>query len=593
MEKRVLIAVLLSFLVLYVYQTFVIEPARRAAAARRPPAPPTTTAPAQAGGKPDARPEEAGAPAPTAIGAAPEARAADLPARDITVETRTVRAVLSTRGAHLRSWQLKKFVDARNQPVDLVPQDLPSGSLRPFMLKLDDRALTDRLNAASFQTTGADRDIVNASQTPLTLTFDFSDASGLRARKTFVFAPDTYVLQFSADVRAGDRQLNPAVQWGPGLGDSMVASRYTQAAEAIFHRAGKIERVAATKIAQQPSYDGPFRYAGADDQYFLTAVVGPQVPSHVEYETFTPAVAGGQSVAPLVAYTARFAQPPSGAQFFVGPKDFDVLQAADQELVRVINFGIFSWLAVPLLKALKWIDQYVGNYGWSIIILTILINIAMFPLRHKSVVSMRKMQELQPEVKAIQDRYSKLKSTDPDTQKMRVELMNLYRERGVNPASGCVPMVLTMPVLFAFYSMLSQAIEIRGAPFILWIKDLSANDPLYITPILMGITMVVQQKMTPATGTDPMQQRMMMMMPIMFTVMGLWFPSGLVIYWLVSNLLTIGQQYATNKLIGPPKVKSIRPPAERRLKQAGAGKTDAAARADDSAGGPGARGKKG
>jgi YidC/Oxa1 family membrane protein insertase len=591
MEKRVLIAVLLSFLVLYVYQTFVIEPARKAAAARRPPAAPTTPAPAQAGGKPDARPAEAAARAPAA--AAPDARTVELPARDITVETRTVRAVLSTRGAHLRSWQLKRFLDARNQPVDLVPRNLPSGSPLPFMLKLDDRALTDRLNAASFQTTGADRDTLDASQTPLTLTFDFSDASGLRARKTFVFAPDTYVLQFSADVRSGDRQLNPAVQGGPGPGDSMVASSYTQAAAAIFHRAGTIERVAANKIAQQPSYDGPFRYAGADDQYFLTAVVGPQVPTHVEYETISPPVAGGESVAPLVAYTARFAQPPSGAQFFVGPKDFDVLQAADQELVRVINFGIFSWLAVPLLKALKWIDQYVGNYGWSIIILTILINVAMFPLRHKSVVSMRKMQELQPEVKAIQDRYSKLKSTDPQTQKMRVELTNLYRERGVNPVSGCIPMVLTMPVLFAFYSMLSQAIEIRGAPFILWIKDLSANDPLYITPILMGITMVVQQKMTPATGTDPMQQRMMMMMPIMFSVMGLWFPSGLVIYWLVSNLLTIGQQYATNKLIGPTKVKSLRPAAERRLKQAGAGKTDAAARADDSAGGAAAPGKKG
>ncbi|MBI3261908.1 MAG: membrane protein insertase YidC, partial [Acidobacteria bacterium] len=438
-----------------------------------------------------------------------------------------------------------------------------------------------------------ERDTIDASGTPLTLTFDFSDGSGLRARKTFVFSPDSYVVQFSADVRAGDRQLNPAVQWGPGLGDGMVASRYTQAAEAIFHRAGKVERVAPNKIGQQPLYDGPFRYAGADDQYFLTASVGPQSPTHVEYDTLTPAVAGGQSAAPLVAFTARFAQPPSGAQFFAGPKDFDVLQAVDQELVRVINFGIFSWLAVPLLKALKWIDQYVGNYGWSIIILTILINVAMFPLRHKSVVSMRKMQELQPEVKAIQDRYSKLKSTDPEMQKMRVELMNLYRERGVNPASGCVPMVLTMPVLFAFYSMLSQAIEIRGAPFILWIRDLSANDPLYITPILMGITMVVQQKMTPATGTDPMQQRMMMMMPIMFTVMGLWFPSGLVIYWLVSNLLTIGQQYATNKLIGPPKVKAVRPAAERRLKQAGAGKTDAAARADDSAGGTAARGKKG
>ena len=147
---------------------------------------------------------------------------------------------------------------------------------------------------------------------------------------------------------------------------------------------------------------------------------------------------------------------------------------------------MFAWLVVPLLRALKWVNGYVGNYGWSIIILTVLINLVMFPLRHKSVVSMRKMQELQPEVKAIQDRYAKLKMTDPARQKMNVELMKLYRERGVNPASGCVPMLLTMPVLFAFYSMLSVAIELRGAPFVGWISDLSAHDPLYVTPVLMG-----------------------------------------------------------------------------------------------------------
>ena len=190
------------------------------------------------------------------------------------------------------------------------------------------------------------------------------------------------------------------------------------------------------------------------------------------------------------------------ARFFLGPKDFDVLAAVDRDLVRSIDFGMFAWIVVPLLRALKWVNGYVGNYGWSIIILTVLINLAMFPLRHKSVVSMRKMQEIQPEVKAIQDRYAKLKMSDPARQKMNAELMNLYRERGVNPASGCVPMLLTLPVLFAFYSMLSVAIELRGAPFIGWINDLSVHDPLFITPVLMGITQFVQTKMTPSTA-DP------------------------------------------------------------------------------------------
>ena len=155
-------------------------------------------------------------------------------------------------------------------------------------------------------------------------------------------------------------------------------------------------------------------------------------------------------------------------------------------MVRAIDYGMFAWLVVPLLGALNWINGYVGNYGWSIIVLTFLINLAIFPLRHKSVVSMRKMQELQPEIKAIQDRYGKLKTTDPARQKMNQELMELYKQRGVNPASGCVPMLLTMPILFAFYSMLAYSIELRGAPFGLWIKDLAVYDPYYVAPILTG-----------------------------------------------------------------------------------------------------------
>ena len=278
---------------------------------------------------------------------------------------------------------------------------------------------------------------------------------------------------------------------------------------------------------------------------------------------------------PYVAWTARFPSAPEGTPFFFGPKDFDVLAAVDRDLVRAIHFGVFSPLVVPLLRALKWINGYVGNYGWSIIVLTILINLAMFPLRHKSVVSMRKMQEIQPEIKAIQERYAKLKMTDPARQKMNTEMMQLYKQRGVNPASGCVPMLLTLPVLFAFYSMLSVAIELRGAPFIGWIKDLSTYDPLFITPVLMGATQFIQTKMTPSTA-DPMQQRIMLLMPLMFMFMFIWAPSGLVLYWTVSNLWAIGQQAVTNRIIGPMPDRTVRPPAERRVKTAGGGRTDAA-----------------
>ena len=265
-------------------------------------------------------------------------------------------------------------------------------------------------------------------------------------------------------------------------------------------------------------------------------------------------------------------------KFFAGPKDFDVLASIDRDLVRAIDFGMFAVIVVPLLRSLKWINGFVGNYGWSIIFLTIIINAIMFPLRHKSVVSMRKMQEIQPEVKAIQDRYAKLKTTDPARQKMNQELMALYRERGVNPASGCVPMLLTMPVLFAFYALLTTAIELRGAPFVGWIHDLSLHDPLYITPVAMGLSQLWQQRLTPATGVDPAQQKMMMFMPVLFTGMFLWAPSGIAIYWLMSNLWGIGQQYLTSYLIGPPNIRTMRPPAERRVKRVGGGKTEAAAR---------------
>jgi YidC/Oxa1 family membrane protein insertase len=239
---------------------------------------------------------------------------------------------------------------------------------------------------------------------------------------------------------------------------------------------------------------------------------------------------------------------------------------------------MFSVLVVPLLRSLKWVNGYVGNYGWSIVILTIIINAIMFPLQHKSIISMRRMQEIQPQVKAIQDRYAKFKATDPEKQKMNQELMTLYKEKGVNPAGGCVPILLTMPVLLAMWAMLQTAIELRGAPFIGWIHDLTQHDPYYVTPVLMGATQFWQQKLTPSTGADPAQQKMMMVMPAVMTAMFLWLPAGAILYYTVGGLLRIGQQYLTNSIIGPPNVKTPRPPAERRVKRVGGGKTDAAAR---------------
>jgi YidC/Oxa1 family membrane protein insertase len=292
--------------------------------------------------------------------------------------------------------------------------------------------------------------------------------------------------------------------------------------------------------------------------------------------TIEPPAGSSDPPRPLMAYTLDPGPQGRPLQFYIGPKDLEVLSAIDGALVKAIDFGVFDLIVVPLLRTLNSIQAYVGNYGWAIVILTVVINMLMFPLRHKQVVSMRKMQEIQPEVKAIQERYAKFKATDPAKQKMNQELMALYRERGVNPAAGCVPMLLPLPVFFAFYALLVTAIELRGAPFVGWIRDLSQPDPYYISPILMVVTQVLQTWMMPAAGADPMQQKMMMVMPVVLGFIFITMPSGVVIYWVVNNIWGIGQQVVTNRLIGPPKVRNPRPAAERRLKRVGAGKAEGA-----------------
>jgi YidC/Oxa1 family membrane protein insertase len=343
------------------------------------------------------------------------------------------------------------------------------------------------------------------------------------------------------------------LQWGPalGLGYNPDGSREAPR-EAVQLRDDKVERLAAAKLQEQPRYDAVLRFAGAEDQYFLSAVIPGEKPVRMEYQPLTLPVPNdpkGRTRA-FVGYSVGVPEE-AHLTFFMGPKDLDVLRSVDPQLVRVIDFGFFAVLVVPLLQALKWINGYIGNYGWSIVVLTILINLAIFPLRHRSMVSMRKMQSLQPQVKAIQERYAKYKMTDPEKGKMNQEMMALYKQKGVNPASGCVPMLLTMPILYAFYNLLSGSIELRGAPFFGWIHDLSVHDPLYITPILMGGTMFWQQRMMPSTA-DPVQQKMFLFMPLIFTFMFLWAQSGLVVYWLMSNLMAIGQQYVTNRMIGGP-----------------------------------------
>jgi YidC/Oxa1 family membrane protein insertase len=580
MERRVLVAVFLSFLVLYAYQAFLVPPPQPAETQAQPvspaAAPPSASQPVPVpAATPAAEPAALAAsdplpPAAVVLGETSE--------REIVVETATVEATLSNRGGRILHWRLKNYRDSLGELIDLVPSDLPPGQPTPFSLRVDDGPITERLNTALYSVSGAAGGRVDARASEVTVLFEFEDASGLRARKELRFDPQNYLITFSTTVENGGLALNPTVLWGPGLSDagaqagggSFFTGNYTQPPQGIYHRDGSVERITSADFAEQPVHDGQFRFAGIDDHYFIAVALNTS-QLRVEFESTT--VAGPEESQRLLASQSfTFAAPPQNVQFFYGPKQFDLLRLVDAELVRAINFGIFGWLAVPLLGALQWIYGFAGNYGWSIILLTLLINVAISPLRHKSVVSMRKMQAVQPQMKAIQDRYAGLKKTDPARQKMNTEIMALYKEKGVNPASGCVPMLLQFPVLLAFYSMLGQSIELRGAVFGLWITDLSLPDPYYVVPLLMAATMFWQTKITPSTA-DPAQQKIMMFMPLMFTFFFLQAPSGLVIYWFVSNLFAVGQQYFTIWMLGQVTVPVVRPPAERRLKNAGAGRT--------------------
>jgi YidC/Oxa1 family membrane protein insertase len=492
---------------------------------------------------------------------------------DIRCETRDVIAVFTNRGARLKSWRLKHYRNQLGEPQELIEQNLPEQPL-PFTLRTGNPAIDATANSALYAQNGTPS---SGDAAPIDVRFEYRDNAGVHVVKSFRLEPSSYLLTARVTVTDGDRSVTPTIVWGPAIGDVGEVSRYTKKAEGLIFQGGKPSRFQPKDIAKQPAYDGDFKYAGVDDNYFMTAVLYPG-PSRVSFQPVSIPAPANSKDAPrdLMSYSieARADQ----LKFFVGPKDFDVLTAIDPDIAKAIDFGMFTVIVVPLLRSLKWVNAYIGNYGWSIIILTFIINLILFPLRHKSVVSMRKMQEIQPEVKAIQDRYKNLKATDPAKQKMNQELMALYKERGVNPASGCVPMLLTFPFIFAFYALLSTAIELRGAPWFGWIHDLSAHDPYFVTPIAMGISQIWQQKLAPAAGMDPVQQKMTMLMPVFFTFLFLWYPAGVALYWLVNNIWAIGQQYLTNYMIGPPKI--VRPTgssaSERRMKRVGAGKTEAA-----------------
>ena len=420
MERRFFVAILLSIVVLYGYQALFVPAPQPAKTVARPPSPepekPPALAPVSEAPRSAATPAVAGAPATVTR----QAITSEDSEREIVVETKTVQAVFTNRGGRLLHWRLKEYHDRRGEPVDLVPSEVPPEHARPFSLVVEDSALTTQLNTAIYKVNGNRSGLVDATGHASSVVFEFQDAAGLHARKEFTFDPRQYIVAFSTSVMNGDRTLNPTIAWGPGLGDSgaiagggsYFTGNYTQPPQAIYYRDGSATRIRANNVASQPAHEGSFQFAGIDDHYFLAVAVNPG-QARLEFQAVT-LPGSNETQRQLLASSIRFPQPPQRVRFFVGPKQFDQLQSVDQAIgqggvfVRAINFGYFGFLAVPLLTALKWVHAFIGNWGWSIIVLTILINLAIFPLRHKSVVSMRKMQVLQPQMKAIQDRYAGL-----------------------------------------------------------------------------------------------------------------------------------------------------------------------------------------
>jgi len=507
---------------------------------------------------PESAPPAAANPAPTA--AAP---AATSPAKMASSETETVvenevyRIVFTNRGAQAKSWILKKYKDDRGQPLDLVNHATESLGL-PLSLFTYDESLRNKIASALYVGTAS-----CPIAAPGELGFEFSDGT-VAVRKTLKI-DTSYVVWLETIVTVNGKPVQAYPSWPAGFGDQ--ASGPSWASARIDYYAGdRVERLTTKKISGGNTLRGPFLWAGPQDQYFA-AIFLPDLPRKAAMVTFRnemqvpkdPAKPDRNNLTKVEVIGAAVGDVDglTRERIFVGPKALDVLAQvrANQlngdpggpDLTHAVDFGFFSIIARPLFLWLRWTHDHIApNWGVSIIILTVIINLALLPLRIASMKSALKMQKLQPQMKAIQEKYKKYPMRDPRRADMNAEISALYKEHGANPAGGCLPLVIQMPFLFAFYSMLGVAIELRQAPF-MWLRDLSSPDKLFILPVLIVISTLFVQKMTPSAGMDPAQQRMMtIMMPAMLGFFSWSLASGLSLYWVVGNVIAIIQQYIMN-----------------------------------------------
>ena len=542
MEKRVILAFVLSFIVLYAFRALFVP--------SRPSEPPTSVqAPAPPATPPvSATTTPAATITPAATATTNVEVSSSLPpqgikaekSEELSFETPLYTATFSNVGAVLKSFKLKEYSDAEGHPLELINQEAGAKVGWPLALVSGDKTVDEALQNALFV----------VQRDPDKLVLDFA-ANGVHAHKAFRFDPENYVFAIETRLMKDGKDIPYAVVWQGSFGDQSIPQDPARK-NAVYQVDAAFKKVALRSLKDQPQSFTSLR-AGVEDQYFAAVFLSVDNPVAVNVSKREYPGADGKPIPTLVVSSSV----PEGKllRAYVGPKQQDWLSKADPQLASIVDYGYFGFIAKPLVFCLLWIHSYIGNFGWSIILLTIVINLILFPLSLKQQASMLKMQKIQPQMRRLQDQYKKLKPNDPRRAQVQSEMMGLYKAHGVNPMGGCLPLLLQMPFLFAFYSALAYSIELRRAPWILWVHDLSRPDYVFgwlpILAVLMAIAMFVQQKMTPTTNVDPAQAKMMSIMPLMFVFMFWSQSSGLVLYWLTGSVIGIARQVFINKYWSP------------------------------------------
>src|SRR5579883_945888 len=551
MELRLLIAFLLMGAVMFLTPYFMKNqapvPAQKAAQSTKPPVPAAPAPPSEA---------------PTAAAAADDASAAPktvgqtLP--PLVIDTDLFRITLSNHGANVRSWQLKGYRGNDGKPLELV--NTASGLEFPFSLYFNGQNPATDPNWAWYTQT----------VTPDGLGVDYQFSDGHTAvRKSFRFQKNSYLATVTSAVTADGKPIQAMLEWRGGFGDLTVANPASDQNALYFNLTDNklVEQSARSVKNGALTASGNFSFAGLADTYFA-AVLLPEGNTHVDQVTVADTVRTPleekQVAFPGVAVSSGLE---NRFEVYVGPKDLDILGKVNPKLTQVVDFGFLSVLSKPLFLIVNWFnDAFVHNFGWSIVVVTFVINMILFPLKLSNMKSMKKMQALKPQIDAINAKYKNLKMTDPKKAEQQQETMDLYKRHGVNPMGGCVPMIIQLPFFYAFYKVFTVSVEMRGAHW-LWVTDLSQPEQfaIKILPIIMIATQFAMQKMTPqAPGQDPSQQKMMMFMPLVFGYMFYWFPSGLVLYYLTSNLVSMAQQWFFNHTeLATAAALSVEPPKKK------------------------------